>query len=146
MRTILELFPENSRIFVVRLDNLTVGAGFTICHKGFVEIPWAATLIKYNKMCPNNLLYWSIIKHYCLAEAKCFDFGRCTVESNTYRFKKQWGAKPIDLHYQYWVHPDSQFSILSSNNPKYRNKVQMWKKLPLWVTRLAGPYISRNLP
>jgi serine/alanine adding enzyme len=146
MRTILEMFPENSRIFVVQLEDLAVGVGFTICHKGFVEIPWAATLTKYNKMCPNNLLYWSIIKHYCLANAKCFDFGRCTVESGTYRFKKQWGAKPLNLHYQYWVHPDSQLSILSPDNPKYQRKVQMWKKLPFWTTRLLGPYISKNLP
>jgi len=146
MYNILRQFKDNSRIFLVRHDNLTVGAAFTICYNSFAEIPWAATLIEYNKLCPNNLLYWSVIKHYCLTGAKFFDFGRCTVDGSTYRFKKQWGAKPIELHYQYWVHPDHELSIASPDNPRYQKKVQIWKKLPLSVTRLLGPYISRNLP
>ncbi len=141
----LQTFPENSQIFTVRFGNLTIGGGFTTCFKEFVEIPWAATLVKYNKLCPNNLLYWSAIKYYCLAGAKCFDFGRCSVNSSTYRFKKQWGAEPVDLHYQYWLQPGRQLGILTPDNPKYKRKVKVWKRLPLWVTRLIGPYISRYL-
>ena len=146
MRCILELFPEDSRIFVVRRDKLTVGAGFVTSYNGFVEIPWAATLLQYNSLCPNNLLYWAIMKHYCLASARCFDFGRCAVDSNTYRFKKQWGPEPVNLNYQYWVKPGRQLSIPDADDPKYKWKVEMWKRLPLWVTCLFGPYISRNLP
>lgn len=146
MCSILETFPDHSQIFVVCLDDLAVGAGFVTCYNGFVEIPWAATLLQYNHLCPNNLLYWTIIKHYCLAGAKCFDFGRCTVDGPTYRFKKQWGPRPVDLHYQYWVRPGHRLSILSPDNPKYKRRIEMWKRLPLWMTRLLGPYISRNLP
>ena len=146
MAKILETFPDNSRIFTVKLDSMTIGAGFTIFYNGLVEIPWAATMLEYNKLCPNNLLYWSIIKYYCLAGAKYFDFGRCSVDSNTYRFKKQWGSEPVELNYQYWVNPDSELSVLSPDNPKYQRKVQLWKSLPLFLTRSLGPIISRNLP
>ncbi len=145
MKTIMQTFPDNCRIFTVRLGNLTVGAGLTISYNGFVEIPWAATLVQYNKLCPNNLLYWHIIKHYCVSGAKCFDFGRCTENGPTYQFKKEWTTKPVGLNYQYWLGPNAVFSILSPYNPKYKRKVEIWKKLPLWVTRLVGPYISRNL-
>ncbi|MCK4601378.1 MAG: FemAB family PEP-CTERM system-associated protein, partial [Phycisphaerae bacterium] len=146
MGNILAAFPDDSRIFVVRLEGLTVGAAFTTSFNGFVEITWAATLIKYNKLCPNNLLYWSVIEHYCKAGARMFDFGRCTAESSTYRFKKQWGAEPVPLNYQYWVRPGCQLSEANPDNPKYKSKIEMWKKLPLWATRLIGPYISRGLP
>jgi serine/alanine adding enzyme len=146
MQGVLRRFADNSRIFVVRMGNLCVGAGFTVCFNGLVEIPWAATLVEYNNLCPNNLLYWSVMKHYSLAGAKCFDFGRCTVGESTYQFKKQWGSEPVEFYYQYWVHPDHKFIVLSPNNPKYQRKVQMWRKLPLWVTRFVGPYISSNLP
>ena len=142
---VLTGFPDNSRIFVVRLDGKAVGAGLTIHYKGFVEIPLAATLTQYNKLCPNNLLYWTVMEYYCKAGAAMFDFGRCTVDSNTYRFKKQWGAEPVKLNYQYWTRPGHELSFLSPDNPKYRKKVEMWKKLPLWLTRLIGPYISRHL-
>jgi len=146
MYNILTAFPDNSRIFVVRLGKLTVGGGLTICVKGLAEIPWAATLVQYNALCPNNLLYWSIIKHYCLSGAMCFDFGRCTVDGSTYIFKKQWGSEPVNLYYEYWVPPGNKLSIANPNNPKYQKMVQIWKRLPLWLTRIVGPIISRNLP
>lgn len=146
MQSILEAFPDHSRIFAVRMGELTVGAGFVTCHNDFVEIPWAATLVQYNHLCPNNLLYWTVMKHYCLAGARRFDFGRCTVDSPTYKFKKQWGPKPVNLHYQYWVKQGHKLSIPDTDDPRYKWKVEMWKKLPLWMTRLIGPYISRNLP
>lgn len=146
MQYLLEAFPDNSRLFVVRLDELTIGAGLTFHFNGFVEMPFASTFTQYNNLCPNNLLYWSVIRHYCLAGAKCFDFGRCTVDGPTFQFKKQWGPQPVELHYQYWLRPGHQLSILSPNNPAFKRKVEMWKKLPLWMARLLGPYISCNLP
>jgi len=142
---IFQAFPKNVQIFLVQLDDLTVGGAFVYCYKGLVQIRWAATLIEYNRLCPNNLLYWSVMKHYCLAGASTFDFGRSTVGSTQHKFKKQWGAKPIQLYYQYWSPPEKQLSLITPDNPKYRKKVEMWKKLPLWMTRLAGPYISRSL-
>ena len=145
MLGILREFPDYARIFVARLDRLTVGAGFVVCYNGFVEIPWAATLVEYNRLCPNNLLYWTIIKHFSLAGAKCFDFGRCSTGGGTHQFKEQWGTEPVELHYQYWVPPGKQLTILSPDNPKYQKKAEMWKKLPFFMARILGPYISRNL-
>jgi serine/alanine adding enzyme len=146
MRYLLEAFPDNSRLFVVRLKGITIGVGLTFHFNGFVEIPFASTLTQYNSLCPNNLLYWSVIRYYCLAGAKCFDFGRCTVDGPTYQFKKQWGPKQVDLHYQYWVRPGHKVSVLSPDNPKYKARIEIWKRMPLWVARLLGHYISRNLP
>jgi len=143
---IMETFPRNCRVFLVRLNHLTVGGAFVYCFKGLVQIRWAATLVEYNTLCPNNLLYWSIMKHYCLAGASCFDFGRTTANSGQYRFKKQWGPQAVRLHYQYWTRPGHELSLARPDNPKYRRKVEMWKRLPLWLTRLIGPHVSRNLP
>ena len=146
MASILGRFPQEARLFVVRLDEETVGAGIVVCFNGFVEIPYAATRVEYNRLCPNNLLYWSVIKYYCEAGAKTFDFGRCTEGSGPHRFKKQWGPQPVHLHYQYWVRPGHDLDVLGADNPKYQRRVAAWRKLPLWVTRLVGPWISRSLP
>ena len=145
-KMIFERFPANTRVFLVRLDGETVAAALVYCFNGFVQIRWAATLIQYNKLCPNNLLYWSIIEHYCLAGASCFDFGRSTVDSSHHRFKKQWNAYPVQLHYQYWARPGHEFSIVKPDNPKYSTKIKVWKRLPISLTRLIGPRISCNLP
>jgi len=142
---IMETFPENCRVFLVRLNRLTVGGAFVYCFQGLVQIRWAATLPEYNTLCPNNLLYWAVMKAYCLADGTCFDFGRTTVGSGPHRFKKQWGAEAAPLHYQYWTRPGHDLSLLRPDNPRYKRKVEMWKRIPLWMTRLIGPYVSRDL-
>ena len=146
MRGILETFPENSRILAVRQGDRTVGAGITTHFGNFAEMLYASMLTEYNNLCPNNLLYWEAIKHYCLRGVKWFDFGRSTVDSGTHRFKKQWGPDRVDLHYQYWVRPGREFSETTPDNPRYRRKVEMWRRLPLCLTRWLGPRISRGLP
>jgi FemAB-related protein (PEP-CTERM system-associated) len=145
IRNLLVAFPSNSRIFIVRLDGKTIGAALTFYFNGFVEIPLAGTLTAYNKLCPNMILYWSIMEHYCKTGARLFDLGRCSTEGPTYQFKKQWGAQPVQLGYQYWVRPGTELSILSPDNPVYKKKIQIWRRLPLWFVRLVSPVISRNL-
>ena len=105
-----------------------------------------ATLPKYNKLAPNILLYWNVIKYYFEAGISIFDFGRCTINSSTYEFKRRWHPEKIQLNYQYWIPQNQSFSPISPDSPKYKRAITMWRKLPLWLTRLAGPIISRNLP
>jgi len=146
MVDMLESFLENVRLFAVRRDDVSVGAALVTCFNGIAEIPWSATLGKYNHLYPNRLLYWSIIKYYCGEGARLFDFGRSSVGSGNYEFKRRWRAESVRLHYQYWVPRGRQLSILSPDEGRYQKKIEMWKKMPLWLTRLIGPYISRNLP
>ncbi len=143
---IFQTFPDCCRVFVVHLNELTVGAALTYCLNNSVEFPWASTLVKYNRLRPNYLLYWSIMKHYCREGAARLDFGRSTVGSTHHKFKNHWTPEPFQFHYQYWVQPGHKLSPVKPDNPRYRNKVKIWKKLPLWLTRIIGPYISRNLP
>lgn len=145
-QSILESFPDNARIFVVRLGGQTVGARFTISFNGLAESRWGATLVEYNDTRANHYLYWAAMKYYAEAGAKWFDFGKSTVGSSQYEFKKQWGAQPIPLYYQYWVRPGQELSISTPDNPRYRRKLWLWKRLPYWATRLIGPCISRSLP
>lgn len=145
MEAILDSFPDNTRVFVVRQDGKALGAALIFWFNGLVEIPWASTLTEYNRLCPNNLLYWSILRHSCLVGADWFDFGRCTEGGGTYQFKKQWGSQPVPLHYQYWFRPGSDTTPANPDDPRYRRKIELWKKLPLWLTRWAGPIISRGL-
>ena len=143
--SILRRFPDNARIFVARLGHKTIAARFTISFDGLAESRWGATLVEYNGTRANHYLYWRAMKYYAEAGAKWFDFGRSTIGSSQYQFKKQWGAEKVNLHYQYWVRPGHDLSIASPDNPKFSRKVEVWKRLPLWATRLLGPFISRSL-
>ena len=35
---------------------------------------------------------------------------------------------------------------LRPDNPRYARRVRLWKRLPLWLTRLVGPRIVRGIP
>ncbi|MGQ9651627.1 MAG: FemAB family XrtA/PEP-CTERM system-associated protein [Phycisphaerae bacterium] len=145
MENIIVSFPETSRLFVARLDGRAIAARLAVCYNGVVESCWGVTRTEYNNLSPNHALYWAAIKHYCEAGAKYFDFGRSTVDTGPYLFKRQWGAQPVQLHYQYWSRPGHEVTILSPEHPKFRRRVEVWKRMPLCLTRWIGPRISRSL-
>ena len=111
-----------------------------------MEIPWASTVRDFNKISINMLLYWEVLKFAIESGRKVFDFGRSTVDSGTYRFKKQWGAEPVQLNWHYWLADGGELPQLNPDNAKFRMAINAWKKLPLPLANLLGPHIVRHLP
>ena len=35
---------------------------------------------------------------------------------------------------------------LNVDNPKYKLAIDIWRRLPLWVTRIVGPPLARVIP
>lgn len=145
-RSILDTFHGTVRIFLATLNGKTIAVLFTYTFKGWVQCSWGATLRGYDNLGPNYILNWSAIEYYCQNNMKWYDFGRSTVGSGQHIFKRRWGARPINLCWQYWSPPGHILSIANPNNPKYKSRIKTWKKLPLSITRLVGPCISRSLP
>lgn len=146
-RNILETFSETTWICTVfAKKNVPVASGFLIRFKENIEIPWASSLRRYNPLSPNMLLYWSVLKFACQQGCRFFDFGRSTPGEGTYRFKKQWGAQPVQLYWHYWLRNGATLPELNTKNPKYNFAIQAWKRLPVSVTRVLGPAIVKNIP
>src|SRR5690606_455389 len=80
-----------------------VSCAFLLRFNGRMEVPWASTLRSANSMNANMALYWRILEYACEQRCHTFDFGRSTADAPTYRFKKQWGAQPVQLHWHYWL-------------------------------------------
>lgn len=146
-RNILTEFPDMARICTVyRVNGSPVASGFLVGFREMLEIPWASSLREYNKYSPNTLLYWSVLEFACNQGFKVFDFGRSSPDSGTYKFKEQWGAKPTQLFWYYWMKDGGPFPELNPNNPKFNLAIKIWRKLPLSLTTLIGPHIVKNLP
>ena len=145
-RSILEKFPESTWICSVYREDKPMACGFLAAFKDRLEIPWAASLRKYNYLSPNMLLYWSCLEFACEKGFRIFDFGRSTVGEGTYRFKEQWGAVQSPMYWHYWLANGGSLPEINPGNPKYRFAIGTWKKLPLSLTRLIGPCIVRNIP
>lgn len=145
-RNILDTFPASTRILSVTLKGKTIASGIMTRFKDTVEVPWASSISDYLDLCPNNLLYWEAIRHAVQDRAKYFDFGRSTPEGGTFRFKKQWGAEPLPLYWQYLLNDGTSMPELNTSNPKFRLAIEVWKRLPVLVTKILGPRIVRSIP
>jgi FemAB-related protein (PEP-CTERM system-associated) len=143
---VLRQFPRSARICTVYHQERPVASGFVFGFRDTLEIPWASALRSANRLAPNMLLYWSVLKYACESGYKVFDFGRSSPDAGTYRFKEQWGAAPVPLYWHYWLPNGAALPQLNPANPKYQMAINVWKHLPIGVTRLIGPAIVRNIP
>lgn len=145
-KNILASFPEESNIFIVKLKDKAVAVAFTFCRNDTIEIPWASSIRNFNKLCPNEFMYWEIIRYAILRGLKQFDLGRCTKDSGTYRFKKQWSPEIRQLYWQYWAVNESYLPTDNPRKSKFRPLIFLWKKTPLFIANRLGPTIAKGIP
>lgn len=143
---VLRVFPERAQLHVVRLNNQAIAAGLTYRTATMVQLPWASSIRSYNSLCPNVLLYWDAIQFAHDSGANVFDMGRSTPNEGTYKFKAQWGAEPVPLHWEYQLLTPGELPNVSPANPKYQFAIALWQKLPLSLTTRVGPMIVRAIP
>ncbi len=143
---VLDAFADSTWICSVYDGERAVASGLLVGFRDRLEIPWASSLKAYNRSSPNMLLYWAALRFACSRGFRIFDFGRSTAHGGTFRFKEQWGARPVPLYWHYWLRAGASLPDLTPQNPKYRQAIALWRKLPVAVTRLVGPAIVRWLP
>ena len=96
-RVLLEVLADRAKIYCTCLDDVVIGAGIVLDNRASLDIPWASSLREYNRLCVNHSLYWKILSDACDAGYEWFHFGRSTIGSGQYKFKKQWGAEEAPL-------------------------------------------------
>ncbi|GAB6164131.1 FemAB family PEP-CTERM system-associated protein [Thermostilla marina] len=136
---------ENAEICVVRMGNKAVAGAMLVHGRGTTEVPSASSLRRYNSTNANMLMYYHLLCRAIERGRRTFDFGRSTVDSPTFRFKKQWGAAPHPAVWQY-APLGSTMAEVRPDNPKYQRAVRLWKRLPVWFTRIVGPVVVRGIP
>jgi serine/alanine adding enzyme len=143
--SILAHFGEAAEICAAQFNGQTVAAAVLIHGRGLSEVPSASSLRRMNHLNGNMLMYWHLLQRTITRGQKAFDFGRSSAGSHTYRFKAQWGATPHPAVWQYYVRQGS-VGEMRPNNPKNQRRIAVWKRLPVWLTRLVGPSIVRGIP
>jgi len=141
-------FPESTTVVVVKLNGRAVAAAFLVKYRDTIEIPWAAASKKYNRQAVNMFMYHQILEYSIVQGFQYFDFGRSTVNTGTYQFKKQWGAKPLALGWHRYPGAANEEgdSVGGEKGWKFKLAIAVWKNLPVWLTKIIGPPVSRLLP
>ncbi len=144
-RTILQAFPREAELCVVRSGSVPVAAALLLHGPGVSEVPTASSLRAYNSTCANMLMYRHLLDRAVERRQEVFDFGRSTVDGPTFRFKKQWGAETFPATWQYHIRR-GKLGEMRPDHPRYSRLIGLWRRLPVSVTKFLGPRIVRGIP
>ena len=142
---IQQVFKDRSDILTVTHDGDLVSSVMSFYFRDEVLPYFGGGTELARELKGNDFMYWELMRRSCQRGVRVFDFGRSKQGTGTYSFKKNWGFEPRPLFYEYYLVKAKQMPDISPMNPKYRILIDVWKRLPLSVTRLIGPLIARKL-
>jgi FemAB-related protein (PEP-CTERM system-associated) len=143
---LMRLYGDDARIIATHIGEKLVGAGILVFYKDSVAVPWISSLESAFKAYPNNAMYMSAIRYAIQKKCKQFDFGTSNEGSGNAEFKLRWGARMIQLNWQYYLVRKKELPDLSPSSNKFSLAVRAWQRLPLWVTTTLGPRVTRMIP
>ena len=146
---IADAFPDDAEVAVAYHGDAPIACGFGFLWDGEFEITWASSLRSHRAMSPNMLVYWALMERMLLRGARRFNFGRCTRDSGTHRFKMQWGGREESLWW-YQVNEagagDANASTPSPDQGVFALATRVWQRLPVALATRLGPPIVRFIP
>lgn len=145
LRAVAEQRDLGARILLVRHGCEDVSACLSLSWRSTILPYWAGASAEDMDLRPNHGLYLNVLRHARRAGFDTFDFGRSKRESGSYEFKKRWGFAERPLHYRYRLVRSAEPPNLNPANEKYARKIEAWKRLPLPVANVIGPFLSPGL-
>ncbi|WP_076069736.1 FemAB family XrtA/PEP-CTERM system-associated protein [Sphingomonas montana] len=139
---VLDRFGDDADILTVHHDGRAIASVLSLYHRGTVLPYWGGGTGEARVMRANDLMYYALMGHARARGCTRFDFGRSKVGTGAAAFKRNWGFDPQPLSYA--IHGDAPREI-NPLDPQYQAKIALWKKLPLPVANLIGPWIARGL-
>lgn len=142
----LREFPHASDILLIRQGNKVAGGVLSFYFRDTVLPYYGGAYGEFYRAGINNFMYWELMRHAAAKGLTRFDFGRSKTGTGAYEFKRGWGMEVRALPYQFYLVRAKEMPNLNPTNPKYELMINLWKRLPLSVTKVIGPMIVKNLP
>ena len=144
-RAIRKEFGDAVDVVTVRHDGEVVASVMNYYFRDQVLPFYGGGISAARNLAANDFMYWEVMRRAAERGCRVFDFGRSKVDTGSYSFKKHWGFEPEPLSYEYFLVKATEMPDLNPNNPKYRLFINAWKKLPVSVSRVIGPWLARGL-
>jgi FemAB-related protein (PEP-CTERM system-associated) len=141
----LETFAGSSDILTVWQGNTPLASVLSFYHDGAVMPFWGGGVFAARAARANEVMYYELMLHARRQGMTRFDFGRSKTGSGPFAFKKNWGFDPQPLTYGGWTAPGRPPRNIDPTDASYSRKIELWKKLPLPVANVLGPWIARGL-
>lgn len=139
-------FGKDCELLTIWKDSVPVSGVLTLLFEDQVLPYYGGARQEALAFAVNDFMYWELLCHAAKAGYRTFDFGRSREGTGAYNFKRHWGFEPVALPYQYVLMDGSQMPNLSPSNPRMHFAVEAWKRMPLPLTKVVGPFLTRYLP
>ena len=130
-------------VLTVRHHGHAVASVLSLYHAGTVYPYWGGGTHEARALRANDRMYFALMGHARARGCTRFDFGRSKTDTGAAAFKKNWGF--VGVPRSYAMRSAGPVRAVNPLNPKYALMVRTWKRLPLPVANLVGPWISRGL-
>ena len=144
-RLIARHLRDRARFVVVRDGDALAAGALVFSINGTASNMHTVALRRYNRRCPNYLIYWHMLESSIAAGCTAFDMGRSVVDSSNLVFKKNWNPRIVPLAYNYYLRNTKEIPFMDPRNARYRLAIAAWRRLPLAATRLLGPRLITGL-
>ncbi|MEX2649898.1 MAG: FemAB family XrtA/PEP-CTERM system-associated protein [Alphaproteobacteria bacterium] len=144
-RNLHQEFGEDCEILTVTAGQETIASVMSFRFRDEVLPYYGGGTTRARGLAGNDFMYWEVMRRAVARGCRVFDFGRSKQGTGSFAFKKNWGFVPEPLHYAYYLRKGGDVPDVNPLNPKYRLFIAAWKRLPLPVANLIGPFIARSL-
>jgi FemAB-related protein (PEP-CTERM system-associated) len=139
-------FKNECDILIIRKSGRVAGGVMNFYFRDTVLPYYGGAYPEFYRTGINNFMYWELMRSAAARGFRTFDFGRSKRGTGSYEFKRGWGMVERSLPYKFFLVRGKEPPNLNPTNPKFRLLIEAWKRLPLSVTKIIGPWIVRNLP
>lgn len=146
LSNLLEEFPGQIDLLMLYSGNKPVSGVFTFLFRDAVLPYYSGASAEAPSLAANNLLYWELMKWAVASGYRRFDFGRSKTGTGSHDFKSQWSMQVSPLPYQVLLVNKKTAPDFSPANPLFERATRAWSRLPLWLTKRAGPRIVKWFP
>ncbi|MFK5949675.1 MAG: FemAB family PEP-CTERM system-associated protein [Methylococcales bacterium] len=141
-----QVFKEQCEILTVLDKNGTLIASVMSFYFKDEVLPYYGGGTEYARAVQgNDFMYWEVMRRAVGKGIKIFDYGRSKEGTGSYRFKKHWGFEPKPLFYEFYLVKSDSIPDINPLNPKYQIFIAAWKRLPLSVSQVVGPWLAKDL-
>ncbi len=140
-----KVFTDSCEMLIVEHQGRLVGGVMNFYFRDEVLPYYGGGTEQARDLKANDFMYWEVMRRAVEKGIKVFDYGRSKEGTGSYRFKKHWGFEPQPLFYEFDLVKVSSMPDINPLNPKYQMFISMWKRLPLPVSNVVGPWISKDL-
>ena len=145
-RVLKDVFGADCETLTIhRLDGVAVAGVLSFYFRDEVLPYYGGGTAAAREIKANDFMYWALLRHAAARGIRVFDYGRSKQGTGSFDFKRNWGFVPQPLSYEFFLVRAKTVPEINPLNPKYRLFIEAWRRLPLPVSRLLGPWLSRQL-